>query len=337
MENTLENNKLQLIHRPRRVRQSSALRELTEETFFLPRHIVAPLFVVEGKQLEVPIPSLPGISRLSIDLLLKEVEQLTSLGIKAIDLFAFIPKELRDRTGSESIRQGNLLQQAIEAVKKQFPELCVMVDIALDPYTDHGHDGIIDHTGTVLNDATVEALIKMSLAAAKAGADVIAPSDMMDGRVGAIRKSLDKEGFEDVAILAYTAKYASALYGPFRDALESAPRFGNKKGYQMCPSNRREALLEAKLDEEEGADILLVKPALTYLDVIAEIRRNSLLPIAAYHVSGEYAMVMAAEKLGWLNAERVFLEQLLSIRRAGADFILTYTAKKVLTSLAALR
>lgn len=337
MENTLEKYKLQLTHRPRRIRQSTALRELTEETFFLPRHIVAPLFVIDGKQLEVPIPSLPGVSRLSVDLLLKEIEQLVKLGIKAVDLFTFIPKELRDRTGSESIRNGNLLQKAIQAVKTAFPELCVMVDVALDPYTDHGHDGLIDEEGIVLNDETVDALIKMSLIAAAAGADVIAPSDMMDGRVGAIRKSLDRAGFEDVAILSYTAKYASALYGPFRDALESAPRFGNKKGYQMCPANVREALLEAKLDEEEGADILLVKPALTYLDIIAEIRKNSLLPIAAYHVSGEYAMVMAAEKLGWLNAERVFLEQLLSIRRAGADFILTYTAKKVLTSLAALR
>lgn len=320
----------ELIQRPRRLRRSESLRLLAEETHLLPHHLVSALFVVEGKNKVEPIASLPGVARLSQDNLLKEIESLAKLGVRAIDLFAYIPKERKDRHGSESLREDNLLYQTVKAVKKEFPEICLMADVALDPYTDHGHDGIINANGIVVNDETVDALCKMSLKLAEAGADVIAPSDMMDGRVKAIRTTLDAEGFSDVAILSYAAKYASSLYGPFRDALHSAPQFGDKKSYQMNPANSREALREAKLDEEEGADILLVKPALSYLDIISKIKAQTTLPVAAYHVSGEYAMVMAAQEKGWLNAEKVFKEQFLSIRRAGADFILTYAAKLVL-------
>lgn len=320
----------ELIQRPRRLRRSESIRQLVEETHLLPHHLVSPLFVVEGTGKREPISSLPEVYRYSIDTLLHEIESLAKLGIRAIDLFPYIPKERKDSAGSESLREDNLLHQTIKAVKKEFPEICVMADVALDPYTDHGHDGIIDENGVVLNDTTVETLAAMSLRLAETGVDVIAPSDMMDGRVGAIRRTLDQAGFSEVAILSYAAKYASALYGPFRDALHSAPSFGDKKSYQMNPANIREALREARLDEEEGADILMVKPALSYLDVITKIRADTTLPIAAYHVSGEYAMVMAAHEKGWLNAEKVFKEQFLSIRRAGADFILTYAAKQIL-------
>jgi porphobilinogen synthase len=324
---------LSMIERPRRIRQSASLRSMTEETLLKPQHLVAPLFVLEGSQIRLPIHSLPGVERLTIDHLLHEIEVLLKLGVRAVDLFPYIPKEKRDLIGSESLLNDNLTAQTVRAIKNRFPELCVMVDIALDPYTTHGHDGLLAEDGSVDNDSTVEALCRMSLHVAEAGADVVAPSDMMDGRVGAIRKALDLEGFKHVAILSYAAKYASALYGPFRDALDSAPQFGDKKGYQMNPANAREALREALLDEKEGADILLVKPALSYLDIIAKIRAQSNLPIAAYHVSGEYAMVMAAHEKGWLNADRIFHEQFLSIRRAGADFILTYAAKRLLQSL----
>lgn len=320
----------ELIQRPRRLRRTESLRLLVEETHLLPHHLVSALFVVEGHNKREEISSLPGVYRHSIDTLLQEIESLAKLGIRAIDLFPYIPKERKDSRGSESLREDNLLFNTVKTVKKEFPELCLMVDVALDPYTDHGHDGIVDAEGIVLNDETVATLSEMSVKLAEAGADVIAPSDMMDGRVGFIRKALDVEGFSDVAILSYAAKYASALYSPFRDALHSAPKFGDKKSYQMNPANSREALREAKLDEEEGADILLIKPALSYLDIIAKIKAQTNLPVAAYHVSGEYAMVMAAHEKGWLNAEKVFKEQFLSIRRAGADFILTYAAKHVI-------
>jgi porphobilinogen synthase len=314
--------------RPRRNRKSAALRTLLQETRLHPSNFVAPIFIIEGYNQKQPISSMPGIDRLSIDLLLKEVEELYQLGIPAIDLFAVVPAEKKDRWGSEAVREGNLLQRAVVALKKTIPEMCVMVDVALDPFTDHGHDGLVNEHGEVVNDATLEVLGKMSLFAAHAGADVIAPSDMMDGRVGYIRATLDSAGFIDVGILAYSAKYASAFYGPFREALDSAPKFGDKKGYQMNPANSREALLECVLDENEAADMLLIKPALPYLDVIAKVKECSHLPVGAYHVSGEYAMVMAAAKNGWLDADKAMIECLLSIKRAGADFILTYAARR---------
>jgi porphobilinogen synthase len=324
-----ESQILDIIRRPRRNRKSAAIRALTQETWLHPADFVSPIFVIEGVNHREDIKSMPGISRLSLDLLVKEATELYELGVQGINLFIYTSSEKKDRYGTEALRSGNLLQRAIKAVKLNIPEMCVMVDIALDPFTDHGHDGIIDNDGNILNDLTIKALAKMSLIAAEAGADVVAPSDMMDGRIGYIRRALDQEGFTQVSILSYAAKYASALYGPFREALNSTPKFGDKKSYQMNPANVREALLECSLDEWEGADMLLIKPALPYLDVIAKIRNQTDLPIAAYHVSGEYAMVMAAAQNGWLDGNRVLLESLLCIKRAGASFILTYAAKSM--------
>lgn len=320
---------LDLTTRPRRNRKNTAIRSLVRETYLHPHQLVTPLFIIEGKNRREHIQSMPGIDRLSIDLLIKEVHVLYSLGIRAIDLFPVIPKEKKDPLGLEATKPDNLLIQAIKALKQEIPEMCVMVDVALDPFTSHGHDGLVNEKGQILNDPTLKVLAEMSVLAAQAGADVIAPSDMMDGRVGYIRKSLDREGFVDVSILSYAAKYASSFYGPFREALNSTPQFGDKKTYQMDPANQREALYEAALDEREGADMLLVKPALVYLDIISKIRQATSLPLAAYHVSGEYSMVMAAAEKGWLDANKVFMESLLSIKRAGADFILTYTAKRI--------
>lgn len=326
-------SQLFLTKRPRRNRKSAAIRDMLQETRLHPSHLVAPLFVVDGTNQRQLIPSMPGIYRLSIDLILREVAALYELGIRAIDLFAFVPAELKDRWGSEALRPGNLLTEVIRAIKARIPEMCIMVDIALDPYTDHGHDGIVSDQGEILNDASVEALGKMSLLAADAGADVVAPSDMMDGRIAYIREILDDAGFTQVSILSYAVKFVSAFYGPFRDALQSAPRFGDKKTYQVNPGNRREALLECLLDDDEGADMLLIKPALPYLDVIAEARQQTHLPLGAYHVSGEYAMIMAAAQNGWIDGERAMMEALLSIKRAGADFILTYAAKMIAEKL----
>lgn len=320
---------LDLIQRPRRNRKSASVRELVQETRLHPSMLVAPLFVVEGKKQRQPIVSMPGIYRFSIDELLREVTDLYQLGIRAVDLFPVIAIDKKDSHGSLSIQEESVLFTAVRALKERIPEMCVMVDVALDPFTDHGHDGLVDDCGNILNDETVHVLAQMSVMAAKAGADLVAPSDMMDGRVKFIRQQLDLEGFTNVGILAYAAKYASAFYGPFREALSSAPKFGDKKTYQMNPANRREALLEIALDEAEGADILMIKPALAYLDVIAEARQKTNLPIAAYHVSGEYAMVMAAAQNGWINGDRVMNECLLSIKRAGADLIFTYAAKRV--------
>lgn len=320
---------LNLACRPRRNRKSAAIRGLIQETRLHPEIFVAPLFVLEGINQRQPINSMPGISRLSVDLLIKEAEALLKLGVKAVDLFAVVPPEKKDRLATEATMEGNLIERSIKALKKEFPELCVMVDVALDPYTDHGHDGLLNDHGTVINDATIHILGRMSLQAAQAGADIVAPSDMMDGRVGYIRSQLDEAGFIDVGILAYAAKYASAFYGPFREALNSAPKFGDKKGYQMHPANGREALRECQLDENEGADMLLIKPALAYLDIIAKVKEITLLPLGAYHVSGEYAMVKAAAQNGWINGEQVMFESLLSIKRAGADFILTYAAREM--------
>lgn len=320
---------IDLTRRPRRNRKSPAIRSLVQETYLHPQMLVSPLFIVEGNAQKQPISSMPGVYRLSIDLLIKEVISLYKLGIRSVNLFPVIAPELKDAIGSEATQSNNLFQRAVIALKKEIPEMCVMVDIALDPFTDHGHDGVVDSLGKIHNDATLERLGHMVLFAAEAGADVVAPSDMMDGRVAYIRYVLDREGYKDVNILAYAAKYASAFYGPFRNALNSTPRFGDKKTYQMDPSNVREALLEIALDEAEGADMLLIKPALAYLDVITKARACTQLPLGAYHVSGEYSMVMAAAQQGWLDADLAMTECLLSIRRAGADFILTYAARRM--------
>lgn len=322
-----------LRRRPRRNRQSAAIRGLVQETTLLPSHLVASLFVVEGVHQKQPVKSMPGVERLSIDMLLREIEALYHFGIRAVDLFTLVPEELKNRRGSEAVNPQNLLCRATTAIKDHFPEICVMVDIALDPFTDTGHDGIVDDQGIILNDATINVLSEMAVQTARAGADIVAPSDMMDGRVALIRKNLDREGFDDVGILSYTAKYASAFYGPFREALDSAPKSGNKKTYQMDPCNSREALLEAELDIAEGADMLLVKPATAYLDIIAKMKQITHLPIGAYHVSGEYSMIMAAAEHGWIDADKVFLEVMHCIRRAGADFILSYAAKRVASLL----
>lgn len=323
-----------LNRRPRRNRQTAAIRGLVQETRLHPSQLVVPLFVVEGKSQQQAIKSMPGIFRYSLDFLLKEVLVLHQLGIRAVDLFCYVPSEKKDAEGSEATKNGNLLQQAIRLLKQEIPDMCLMVDIALDPFTNHGHDGVINEQGLIDNDRTLFVLGQMSVLAAEAGADIVAPSDMMDGRVNYIRAVLDQAGFTSVGILSYAAKYASAFYGPFREALNSAPKFGDKKSYQMNPANAREAIMECKLDEMEGADMLLIKPALPYLDVIAKVREETKLPLGAYHVSGEYAMVMAAAQNGWLDARLTFEECLIAIKRAGADFILTYAAKQVLENLA---
>lgn len=302
---------------------------MVQETHISAANLIFPLFIVEGEKQKTEVASMPGIYRYSVDNLLREVESCMNLGLKAFDLFPNISEELKDKYATESHREEGLYLRAIREVKKHFPEACVVTDVAMDPYSSDGHDGIVEN-GQILNDETLEILGKMSLAQAQAGADIIAPSDMMDGRVGYIRNVLDNNGFTDVSIMSYSAKYASAFYGPFRDALNSTPKFGDKKTYQMNPANQREALIESRLDEEEGADFLMVKPALAYLDVIKLIKDDTELPVAAYNVSGEYAMLKAAVQKGWLNEQRAVTEVLMSIRRAGATSILTYHAKEVL-------
>lgn len=315
---------LRLLERPRRNRLKEATRTLIQESHLRREDIVTPLFLLPGLKREEEIPSLPYVKRRSSDLLLKEAERLLSLGVQAVDLFPIVEPRLKDPYGRVALSKENPLYEALRLLKKELPELLLMVDIALDPYTDHGHDGLLRQDGIVDNDSTLEALASLSLKAAESGADVVAPSDMMDGRVRYLREALDHASFQEVSILAYSAKYASSLYGPFREALKTSLSSGNKKNYQMNPANVREALREARLDEEEGADMLLIKPALSYLDVIAKVKEKTTLPVAAYHVSGEYAMVMAAGEKGWLDSNRVLKEHLLSIKRAGADFILTY-------------
>lgn len=322
-----------MLRRPRRNRKSSAIRALVQETNLLPSDLVAPFFVIEGSQKKEPLPQLPGCFRFSIDFLIEEVKNLRLLGLEAIALFPIIAKEKKDPTGSDALEKDNLIIRAIQEIKAAIPDICIITDIALDPYTSHGHDGVLNEKQDVDNDKTIEILMQMSVLHAKAGSDMVAPSDMMDGRVEKIRQGLDKEGFKDVSILSYTAKYASALYAPFRETVKSTLAFGSKKTYQMNPGNKREALLEASLDEKEGADILMIKPALFYLDVISEIRKTTTLPICAYHVSGEYAMVMAAEEKGLLSSKDVFHEALLSIKRAGADLIISYAAPMILRAL----
>ncbi|CAM4000871.1 porphobilinogen synthase [Mucilaginibacter galii] len=302
---------------------------MVQETHVSAANLIFPLFIIEGENQKTEVSSMPGIFRYSVDNLLREVESCMNLGLKSFDLFPNIDESLKDKMATESYREESLYLRAIREVKKEFPEACLITDVAMDPYSSDGHDGVVDN-GEILNDETLEVLGKMALAHARAGADIIAPSDMMDGRVGYIRKTLDEHGYSGVSIMSYSAKYASAFYGPFRDALNSAPKFGDKKTYQMNPANQREALIEANLDEIEGADFLMVKPALPYLDVIKLLKDNTELPIAAYNVSGEYAMIKAAVQNGWLNEQRAITEVLTSIRRAGATAILTYHAKEVL-------
>ena len=290
-------------------------------------NLIYPLFVVDGQNHKSEVKSLPGQFRLSLDHLLKEVEECMNLGVKCFDLFPAVEESLKDANGTYGYSKDNFYLKYIKEVKSRFPEAMIMTDVAMDPYSSDGHDGIV-RNGKIVNDETLEVLGKMSLAQAEAGADIIGPSDMMDGRVEYIRTELDYNGYSDVSIMSYTAKYASAYYGPFRDALDSAPKFGDKKTYQMDPANKREALVEAELDYIEGADYLMVKPALCYLDVIHMLKEEYPIPIAAYNVSGEYAMLKAAAQNGWIEYDRAMPEMLLSIKRAGADVILTYFAKE---------
>jgi porphobilinogen synthase len=299
---------------------------MVEENEVKTSDLILPMFLVEGTGKKIPVASMPGIFRLSTDLMLKEVEECMKLGVQAFDVFPAVEDQYKDRTATRSYDPDFFYLRALKTIKKEFPESCIMTDVAMDPYSSDGHDGLVKD-GKILNDDTLEILGKMALAQAETGIDIVGPSDMMDGRVGYIRDVLDKNGFTEVSIMSYTAKYASGFYNPFRDALDSAPKFGDKKTYQMNPANSREALTEAMLDIEEGADFLMVKPALAYLDIIKLLKDNTHLPIAAYNVSGEYSMVKAAAEKGWLDGDRVMREILLSIKRAGADVILTYFAK----------
>jgi porphobilinogen synthase len=316
-----------MLHRPRRNRKSEPIRQMVQETQLEVANLIYPLFLTEGNGLQVPIKSMPGIFRLSPDMVLSEIETCLSLGLKIFAPFPHIEDSLKDKFASQSWREDNLYLRTIRLIKERFPEAVLVTDVAMDPYSSDGHDGLLEN-GEIVNDATLEILAKMAIAQAQAGADILGPSDMMDGRVQYIRESLDNQGFSNVSIMSYTAKYASAFYSPFRDALDSAPRSGDKKTYQMDPANAQEALLEASLDAAEGADFLMVKPALAYLDIIRLLKDNFNLPIAAYNVSGEYAMIKAAAANGWIDGERVMKECLLSIRRAGATAILTYFAKE---------
>lgn len=317
-----------MLSRPRRNRRTPAIRSLCEETTLNPGQWVMPFFVLKGTGRREGNPALPGLMKMSKDQIAKEAERLHALGVPAILLF---PAETsKDPEGSEALSPNGVLPETIRFLKQEIPSLCILCDVALDPYTSHGQDGLIDAEGIVLNDPTVQILEKQSLLLADFGADFVAPSDMMDGRVEAIRRSLDARGHTDVGIISYTAKYASSLYGPFREVLGSTPSLGDKKNYQMNPANIREALREASLDEAEGADALLIKPASLYLDVIAKIKEHSSLPICAYHVSGEYAMVLAAAAQGHLDAKQVFTETFISIKRAGADFLISYAIPHIL-------
>jgi len=316
-----------LLRRPRRNRKTAAIRALVEETTVLTNDLIFPLFLIEGENKKEEVVSMPGIYRYSSDLLLAEIESCLALGLNTFAIFPSLSDSKKDSYATESYKEDSLYISTLQKVKTTFPEVCLMTDVAMDPYSSDGHDGIYNN-GEILNDETLEILGKMSLVQAQAGVDILGPSDMMDGRVQYIRELLDNNGFKDVSIMSYTAKYASAFYGPFRDALDSAPKAGDKKTYQMNPANKREALIEAELDFIEGADFLMVKPALAYLDIIHLLQDNFDLPIAAYNVSGEYAMVKAAGEKGWLDAQQTMLESLLSIKRAGAKIILTYFAKE---------
>jgi porphobilinogen synthase len=315
-----------LQRRSRILRATPAIRSMVAETVLTPNDFIAPLFIDEGENVQTEIASMPNYYRRSIDLTIKEVKELWSLGIKSVLLFVKCSDELKDNTGKEAWNKNGLMQRSIKAIKDAIPEMYVMTDVALDPYSSYGHDGIVED-GEIVNDPTVEALVKMSVSHAEAGADMVAPSDMMDGRIGEIRKGLEAKRYTKVGIMAYSAKYASCFYGPFRDALDSAPGFGDKKTYQMDYANRIEAVKEALIDVEEGADIVMVKPGLPYLDIVREVKNAVNIPVSVYNISGEYAMIKAAAKMGWINEDKAVIETLTSIKRAGADLIATYFAK----------
>jgi len=320
------------LNRNRRLRSSSSLRSLLQEHHLTPNNFIVPLFIVEGKQLKEPIPSMPGYFRFSLDLLAEKAKVLWKKEIKAVLLFVKVADKLKDNKGTEALNSDGLMQKAIKTIKTAVPDMIVMTDVALDPYSSFGHDGIVEE-GKVLNDPTVAVLAEMALSHAQAGADVVAPSDMMDGRVLSIRQELEEANYHDTLIMSYSAKYASSFYGPFRDALDSAPGFGDKKTYQMDFANRDEAIVETQRDIEEGADIIMVKPGLAYLDIIRDLKDNFHTPIAAYQVSGEYAMLKAAAAQGWLDHDQVMLEQLTSFKRAGAQLIATYFAEEAVEFL----
>ena len=321
------------LHRGRRLRQNQSIRSLVSETTLSPSDFMFPMFIAEGENVKVEIPSMPGIFRRSIDLTVEEVKELFALGIRAVNIYVKVDESLKDNTGKEAWNLNGLIQQAIKAIKKACPEMIVMPDVALDPYSIYGHDGIIKN-GDIENDATVDALVKMAVSHAQAGADFVAPSDMMDGRVLRLRQGLDAEGFTNVGIMSYSAKYASAFYGPFRDALDSAPKETgevvpkDKKTYQMDYANRIEAIKEAVWDAEEGADMVMVKPGIAYLDIVREVKNAVNIPVTVFHVSGEYAMIKAAAEKGWLDHDKIMMEQLMCIKRAGASLISTYFAKE---------
>jgi len=313
------------LNRNRRLRQSPAVRALVRETSLSPADFIAPIFVVEGRQVREEIPSMPNYYRLSLDLVSAEVKSLWSLGIKSVLVFVKVPDVLKDNRGTEAVNPQGLMQRAVAEIKSTCPDMVVMTDVALDPYSVHGHDGIVEGS-VIVNDPTVEVLTQMALSHIEAGADFVAPSDMMDGRVLRIRQAFEAAGHTNAGILSYSAKYASAYYGPFRDALDSAPGFGDKKTYQMDYANRREAIVEAQNDIDEGADIIMVKPGLCYLDIVRELRDAVEVPIAAYQVSGEYSQLKAAAQKGWLDHDAVMIEQLYAFKRAGADLVATYFA-----------
>lgn len=320
------------MRRPRRNRTSAAIRDLAQETTLSTNDFIFPLFLLEGKNKKSEVGSMPGIFRLSEDLLLKEIETCLKLGIKGFDVFPVVEEAHKDKSATNSHNPSFFYLKTLTKIKKEFPEALIITDVAMDPYSSDGHDGIVED-GKILNDETLDVLGQMALAQAETGIDMIGPSDMMDFRVGYLRNVLDEQGFVDTGIMSYTAKYASSFYGPFRDALDSAPKFGDKKTYQMNPANSDEAMLEAELDFNEGADVMMVKPALAYLDIIQRLKANFNIPIAAYNVSGEYSMIKAAHQKGWLDGDRAMLESLLSIKRAGADMILTYFAKEAAAHL----
>ncbi|MCL4136269.1 UNVERIFIED_CONTAM: hypothetical protein GTU68_029205 [Idotea baltica] len=322
-----------MIKRPRRNRKNLAIRKLVRETILNPSDFILPLFVCEGNNIQTPIASMPNCFHLSIDLIVKEAKKVYDLGIPGIALFPVIENSKKDSLARESTNSDGLLQRAIKEVKNSVPDILIITDVAMDPYSSDGHDGVVKN-GQILNDPTIEILSQMAVSQAKAGADIIAPSDMMDGRIGAIRNSLDENSFTNINILAYSAKYASSFYGPFRDALDSSPKSGDKKTYQMDPANRKEAIKEALLDIEEGADIVMVKPALSYLDIISDISEISEVPVAAYNVSGEYSMIKAAAEKNLIDEKAVMLETLTSIKRSGADIILSYFAIDAAKALA---
>ncbi len=316
------------IHRNRRLRSSQSIRDLVSENYVSPNDFIVPLFVVEGTGIKEEINSMPDYYRMSLDILKQEAQELWSMGLKAVLLFAKIPDALKDNKGTEALNPNGLMQRAVATIKDTVPEMVVMTDVALDPYSSYGHDGVVED-GLIVNDATIELLAQMALSHAKAGADIVAPSDMMDGRVLAIRKLLEEAQFHNTAIMSYSAKYASSFYGPFRSALDSAPGFGDKKTYQMDFHNRKEALAEAQADIDEGADIVMVKPGIAYLDIIRDLKNKINTPIAAYQVSGEYAMLKAAAQKSWIDYDAIAYEQIVAFKRAGASLIATYCAKDI--------